>query len=90
MKIFYMIIVFMFMVSVSCAGENTEIKIDQDDSNPVIIITRNNKIKVWPCGKVAKQIWDTLNENEDSVGTADIIMNDSTYILTSDVWEVTD
>lgn len=38
---------------------------EQSDNNPVKIVTRTNVIYVWPCGQVAKEALEILNENEE-------------------------
>jgi hypothetical protein len=62
-----------------------------EKAKPITIQTKHNLLRVWPCGRVEKQIWKEINPNEDtavwtgpSVSEAldDVIIYDATGDIT--------
>lgn len=84
-------LVFCLVASTSFAADSTEFKtkdgnitIENDKVNDYIVVkTRNNVIyRIYPCGKLEKQVYRELNPNEDD-NTITTISGGSYYIRRS-------
>ena len=84
-KALIMAIMFLFISAAAfCEDKSQVINIsDRYQDKPIIIKTRHNEIRVWPCGKVEKSEynWKELNPNEEPGITFDanvIFLDEST------------